>query len=131
MAQYYTTMNLKSRFAPSPTGYLHLGNARTALFAWLAARGAGGTFILRLEDTDQQRSPEIYERALLEDLRWFGIDWDEGPDRGGDHGPYRQMERLAVYGRYYAHLQSSGQAYACYCSADDLAAERAVQRSAG
>ena len=131
MAQYYTTMNLKSRFAPSPTGYLHLGNARTALFAWLAARGAGGTFILRLEDTDQQRSPEIYERALLEDLRWFGIDWDEGPDRGGDHGPYRQMERLAVYDQYYARLQASGQAYACYCSADELAAERAVQRSAG
>ena len=131
MAQYYTTMNLKSRFAPSPTGYLHLGNARTALFAWLAARGAGGTFILRLEDTDQQRSPEIYEKALLEDLRWFGIDWDEGPDRGGDHGPYRQMERLAIYDQYYARLQASGQAYPCYCSADDLAAERAVQRSAG
>ncbi|OYV80990.1 MAG: glutamate--tRNA ligase, partial [Acidithiobacillus ferrivorans] len=106
MAQYYTTMNLKSRFAPSPTGYL-------------------------LEDTDQTRSPEIYERALLEDLRWFGIDWDEGPDRGGDHGPYRQMERLAIYDQYYARLQASGQAYPCYCSADDLAAERAVQRSAG
>lgn len=131
MAQYYTTMNLKSRFAPSPTGYLHLGNARTALFAWLAARSVGGTFILRLEDTDQDRSPEIYEQALLEDLQWFGLDWDEGPDRGGDHGPYRQMERLALYDTYYARLQATGQAYPCYCSADELAAERAVQRSAG
>ncbi|MHB1322170.1 MAG: glutamate--tRNA ligase [Acidithiobacillus ferrivorans] len=131
MAQYYTTMNLKSRFAPSPTGYLHLGNARTALFAWLAARSMNGTFILRLEDTDQQRSPDIYEKALLADLQWFGIDWDEGPDRGGDHGPYRQMERLALYEAYYAQLQVTGQAYPCYCSADDLATERAVQRSAG
>lgn len=131
MAQYYSTMNLKSRFAPSPTGFLHLGNARTALFAWLAARGTQGCFVLRLEDTDQERSTALYERALLEDLRWLGLDWDEGPDHGGGHGPYRQMERQSIYGDYFARLQTAGRAYPCYCSADELAAERAVQRGAG
>ncbi|MGC9206961.1 glutamate--tRNA ligase [Acidithiobacillus sp.] len=131
MAQYYTTMNLKSRFAPSPTGYLHLGNARTALFAWLAARAVAGRFVLRLEDTDQSRSPQIYEKALLEDLRWLGLNWDEGPDIGGPVGPYRQMERLDIYQKYYEALLETGQAYPCYCSAEDLAAERAVQRASG
>ncbi len=131
MAQYYTIMNLKSRFAPSPTGYLHLGNARTALFAWLAARGAGGNFVLRLEDTDQARSPEIYEKALFEDLQWLGLDWDEGPDRGGPAGPYRQMQRLDIYQKYYDMLLVAEQAYPCYCSPEDLAAERAVQKAAG
>lgn len=131
MAQYYTTMNLKSRFAPSPTGYLHLGNARTALFAWLAARAVAGRFVLRLEDTDQSRSPQIYEKALLEDLRWLGLNWDEGPDIGGPVGPYRQMERLDTYHQYYETLLAAGQAYPCYCSAEDLAAERAVQRASG
>lgn len=131
MAQYYTTMNLKSRFAPSPTGYLHLGNARTALFAWLAARAVAGRFVLRLEDTDQSRSPQMYEKALLEDLRWLGLNWDEGPDIGGPVGPYRQMERLDIYHQYYETLLSAGQAYPCYCSAEDLAAERAVQRASG
>jgi len=130
-APYYTIMNLKSRFAPSPTGYLHLGNARTALFAWLAARGAGGRFILRLEDTDQQRSPEIYEKALFEDLHWLGLDWNEGPDVGGPAGPYRQMARLPIYQNYYDRLLADGRAYPCYCSAEDLAAERAVQRASG
>ncbi|MDR7927412.1 glutamate--tRNA ligase [Acidithiobacillus thiooxidans] len=131
MAQYYTTMNLKSRFAPSPTGYLHLGNARTALFAWLAARAVAGRFVLRLEDTDQSRSPQMYEKALLEDLRWLGLNWDEGPDIGGPVGPYRQMERLDTYHQYYEALLAAGQAYPCYCSAEDLAAERAVQRASG
>ncbi|MBU2811138.1 glutamate--tRNA ligase [Acidithiobacillus thiooxidans] len=131
MAQYYTTMNLKSRFAPSPTGYLHLGNARTALFAWLAARAVAGRFVLRLEDTDQSRSPQMYEKALLEDLRWLGLNWDEGPDIGGPVGPYRQMERLDIYHQYYETLLLAGQAYPCYCSAEDLAAERAVQRASG
>ncbi len=131
MAQYYTTMNLKSRFAPSPTGYLHLGNARTALFAWLAAQAADGIFLLRLEDTDQARSPQRYETALLEDLHWLGLHWQEGPDVGGPAGPYRQMERLPVYQAYYAQLLALGEAYPCYCSAEDLAAERAVQRASG
>ncbi|MBE7566906.1 glutamate--tRNA ligase [Acidithiobacillus thiooxidans] len=131
MAQYYTTMNLKSRFAPSPTGYLHLGNARTALFAWLAARAVAGRFVLRLEDTDQSRSPQMYEKALLEDLRWLGLNWDEGPEIGGPVGPYRQMERLDIYHQYYETLLLAGQAYPCYCSAEDLAAERAVQRASG
>ncbi|MBU2758965.1 glutamate--tRNA ligase [Acidithiobacillus sulfurivorans] len=129
MAQYYTTMDLKSRFAPSPTGYLHLGNARTALFAWLAARAVAGRFVLRLEDTDQSRSPQIYEKALLEDLCWLGLNWDEGPDIGGPVAPYRQMERLDIYHQYYETLLAAGQAYPCYCSAEDLAAERAVQRA--
>ena len=84
------------RFAPSPTGHLHVGNARTALFNWLLARGHGGTFILRIEDTDAERSTRESERAILEDLRWLGLDWDEGPDVGGPHAPYRQSERLEL-----------------------------------
>ncbi|WP_291510352.1 glutamate--tRNA ligase [Acidithiobacillus sp.] len=121
----------KSRFAPSPTGYLHLGNARTALFAWLAARHDGGSFVLRIEDTDRERSPRQYEDALLEDLRWLGLDWDEGPDCGGAHGPYRQMERQAIYGELYQRLLDSGLAYPCYCTPEMLAAEREQQRAAG
>ena len=85
---------MRVRFAPSPTGQLHVGNARTALFNWLLARGTGGTFILRIEDTDAERSTRESEAAILDDLRWLGLDWDEGPDVGGQHGPYRQSERL-------------------------------------
>ena len=81
---------LRVRFAPSPTGHLHVGNARTALFNWLLARGAGGTFILRIEDTDVERSTRASESAIHDDLRWLGLTWDEGPDVGGAHGPYRQ-----------------------------------------
>src|SRR3990167_9647043 len=88
---------MRVRFAPSPTGQLHVGNARTALFNWLLARGSGGTFVLRIEDTDVERSTPESERAILEDLRWLGLDWDEGVEKGGEHGPYRQSERLHVY----------------------------------
>ncbi|WP_226822989.1 glutamate--tRNA ligase [Acidithiobacillus caldus] len=130
-AAYDTTMIQKSRFAPSPTGYLHLGNARTALFAWLAARHDGGHFLLRIEDTDRERSPQQYEDALLEDLRWLGLDWDEGPDCGGDFGPYRQMERLGIYGELYQRLLDAHLAYPCYCTPEMLAAEREAQRAAG
>ena len=84
---------MRLRFAPSPTGHLHVGNARTALFNWLLARGSGGTFILRIEDTDRDRSTADSEHSIVEDLRWLGLDWDEGPDVGGDAGPYRQSER--------------------------------------
>src|SRR5690606_20290127 len=90
-----------TRFAPSPTGRLHAGNARTALFNWLLARHANGRMIIRIEDTDRERSRLEHEQALLEDLRWFGLDWDEGPDRDGEHGPYRQSERQVVYERYF------------------------------
>jgi len=131
LAAYDTTMIQKSRFAPSPTGYLHLGNARTALFAWLAARHDGGRFVLRIEDTDRERSPRQYEGALLEDLRWLGLDWDEGPDCGGDHGPYRQMERQNIYGELYQRLLDAGLAYPCYCTPEILAAERERQRASG
>lgn len=86
-------MKIRVRFAPSPTGYLHVGNARTALFNWLFARQKGGVFILRVEDTDIERSLQEYEEALISALKWLGLDWDEGPDIGGDYGPYRQSER--------------------------------------
>ena len=91
---------VRVRFAPSPTGYVHVGNARTALFNWLFARHHGGVYVLRIEDTDAERSTPEYERQLLADLRWFGLDWDEGPDTGGPFGPYRQSERSAIYAEY-------------------------------
>lgn len=122
---------MRVRFAPSPTGYLHVGNARTALFNWLLARGRGGTFVLRLEDTDDARSTEASASGILDDLRWLGLDWDEGPDKGGPFGPYRQTQRL---GRYRAHaegLLASGHAYHCFCSPADLEAARAADLAAG
>lgn len=115
---------LRVRFAPSPTGHLHVGNARTALFNWLLARGHGGTFILRIEDTDAERSTAVSEASILEDLRWMGLDWDEGPDAGGPHGPYRQSERLQLYLSYARDLISRGLAYYCFCSPEQLEQER-------
>jgi glutamyl-tRNA synthetase len=112
------------RFAPSPTGYLHIGGARTALFNWLWARRNGGTFILRIEDTDQGRSTKEAEAAIFEALRWLGLDWDEGPEVGGPHGPYFQMERLDLYEKYAERLISEGKAYACYCTREELDAGR-------
>jgi nondiscriminating glutamyl-tRNA synthetase len=122
---------IRVRFAPSPTGYVHVGNARTALFNWLFARHHGGSFVLRIEDTDIERSKEAYEQQLLEDLRWFGLDWDEGPDMGGPFGPYRQSERGELYFRYAAQLLDQGHAYYCFCSAEQLEAERQAARKAG
>lgn len=115
----------RTRFAPSPTGRLHLGNARTALFSALLAAHEGGSFILRAEDTDAARSSEEHFDGLLEDLRWLGLRWDEGPDVGGPHGPYRQRERAGLYSDYCARLEKTGQAYPCFCTAEELAAERA------
>lgn len=115
---------MRVRFAPSPTGQLHVGNARTALFNWLLARGSGGTFVLRIEDTDAERSTPESERAILEDLRWLGLDWDEGVDRGGDCGPYRQSERLHVYRAHAVELLSRGQAYHCFCPPEQLEMDR-------
>src|SRR6187401_1188062 len=122
---------MRLRFAPSPTGQLHVGNARTALFNWLLARGQGGTFILRIEDTDLERSSRESEQAILEDLRWMGLDWTEGIEAGGDHGPYRQTERLHMYRAYAVELLSSGAAYHCFCSAEQLEADRQAALAAG
>jgi len=122
---------VRVRFAPSPTGSLHVGNARTALFNWLFARHERGVFILRIEDTDVERSEERFERQLLEDLRWFGLDWDEGPDVGGPFGPYRQSERPELYRRYAAQLIAQGGAYYCFCTPAELEAEREAALKAG
>jgi len=115
---------MRVRFAPSPTGQLHVGNARTALFNWLLARGSGGTFILRIEDTDVERSTLESERAILEDLRWLGLEWDEGIDTGGDRGPYRQSERLHIYRAHAVELLSRGRAYRCFCPPEQLEMDR-------
>jgi glutamyl-tRNA synthetase/nondiscriminating glutamyl-tRNA synthetase len=119
------------RFAPSPTGQLHVGNARTALFNWLLARGQGATFILRIEDTDFERSTRESERAILEDLRWLGLEWSEGVDAGGDHGPYRQSERLHIYRAHAVELLSRGHAYHCFCSPEQLDADRKAALAEG
>ncbi|HRS86222.1 MAG TPA: glutamate--tRNA ligase [Syntrophales bacterium] len=118
---------VRVRFAPSPTGDLHVGNARTALFNWLFARREGGDFILRIEDTDASRTDRVYEANIVEDLRWLGLTWDEGPDVGGDFGPYRQSGRLALYGEHLERLIAKGSVYPCYCSDEELEAERLAQ----
>jgi nondiscriminating glutamyl-tRNA synthetase len=126
------------RFAPSPTGLLHVGDARTALYNWLFARRTGGSFILRIEDTDLERSEVQYENQLIEDLRWLGLDWDEGPDEPGgtgrpgdvagadigEFGPYRQSDRLNIYAEHTERLLAEGKAYRCFCTAEELEAER-------
>ena len=99
---------IRVRFAPSPTGHLHIGGVRTALFNWLFARHHHGTFILRIEDTDRTRSRPEYEANIFKTLRWAGIDWDEGPDAGGDFGPYRQSERTEIYREYCQKLLDAG-----------------------
>ena len=112
------------RFAPSPTGYLHVGGARTALFNWLYARRAGGTFILRIEDTDAERSSSDMVTGILDGLRWLGVDWDEGPEVGGPHSPYFQSQRIEQYLAAVTGLLESGRAYRCYCSPERLRDER-------
>jgi nondiscriminating glutamyl-tRNA synthetase len=121
-------MVIRTRYAPSPTGYLHVGGAWMAFFTWLFTRHEGGRFVLRVEDTDRSRSTEAFEAALLEDLRWLGIAWDEGPDVGGRVGPYRQTERAALYRQHAEILVERGAAYPCYCLPEELEAER--QRAA-
>lgn len=122
---------LRLRFAPSPTGWLHLGNARTALFNWLVARGQGGTFLLRIEDTDRERSTSESETSILDDLRWLGLDWDEGVGVGGPAEPYRQSEAGAIYRAAVEELLQRGGAYPCFCSREELDAERTAQSEAG
>lgn len=112
---------VRVRFAPSPSGGLHLGNVRTALFNWFLARGSGGSLVLRLEDTDRERSTEEAVAALLEDLDWLGLPFDEGPRVGGPHAPYRQSQRLELYARHLARLEAAGFAYPCFCTEEELA----------
>jgi len=116
----FDAVSVRTRFAPSPTGFLHMGSARTALFNWAFARRHGGAFVLRIEDTDQERSTKQAEDAILEGLRWLGLDWDEGPDVGGPHGPYFQMQRLELYRAHVEKLMKQGKAYACYCTREEL-----------
>lgn len=124
--------NIRVRFAPSPTGFLHIGSARTALFNWLYARKTGGSLIIRIEDTDAKRHQEEAIGLILQSLKWLGMDWDEGPDTGGDLGPYRQSERLDIYKENAHKLIEDKKAYICFCSPDDLAKEReACQKNGG
>lgn len=115
---------VRVRFAPSPTGMLHIGGARTALFNWLYARHTGGKFILRIEDTDRVRSTQESEEAIIHDVKWMGLDWDEGPEMGGDFGPYKQTERLHLYEAAVEKLLATGYAYPCYCTKEELEAQR-------
>lgn len=131
MQVYNRTMSVRVRFAPSPTGHLHVGNVRTALYNWLFARQSGGVFVLRIEDTDLARSESHFEHQLMDDLRWLGLGWDEGVDSGGEFGPYRQTDRLRIYREHADRLLSEGQAYYCFCSAEELEAVRTEQLAAG
>ncbi|RYL89922.1 glutamate--tRNA ligase [Sporolactobacillus sp. THM7-4] len=125
------TDEVRVRYAPSPTGFLHIGNARTAIFNYLFARHAGGKFIIRIEDTDQKRNVEGGEESQLKYLKWLGLDWDESVDVGGEYGPYRQMERLDLYKKYWKQLLDKGLAYKCYCTPEELKAEREYQMAHG
>ncbi len=119
------------RIAPSPTGNLHVGTARTALFNWLYAKSTGGTFVLRIEDTDLERSDPKFETNIIEGLKWLGLTWDEGPEVGGPYGPYRQSERIETYEKYINELLAKGLAYYCTCEKDELEAERTGMLSQG
>jgi glutamyl-tRNA synthetase len=112
---------VRGRYAPSPTGVLHMGNIRTALLAWLFARCAAGQFVLRIEDLDRPRVRQGATQQIFDDLRWLGLDWDEGPDVGGPYAPYTQSERIEIYEQYLLHLQDAGLIYPCYCSRAEIA----------
>jgi glutamyl-tRNA synthetase len=116
--------SVRVRIAPSPTGFAHLGTASSALYNLIFARANGGTFVLRIDDTDIERNRPEYEQVIYEGLHWLGLDWDEGPDKGGPVGPYRQSERLDIYKEHAARLIAGGKAYRCYCTAEELDAER-------
>jgi nondiscriminating glutamyl-tRNA synthetase len=126
-----TGSTFRVRYAPSPTGLLHVGNLRTGLFAWLFARQNGGSFVLRIEDTDRARSERGYEQSIYEDLRWFGMDWDEGPDIGGAYGPYRQSERYDIYREHASQLIAKGAAFRCFCSEEELAGQSEAAKAKG
>ncbi len=122
---------LRGRFAPSPSGRMHLGNLFTALLAWLSVRAAGGTMVLRMEDLDPDRCREEYAQVLADDLRWLGLDWDEGYQKGGPHGPYRQSERTAYYASCFRRLEEQGLVYPCYCTRAERLAASAPHRGDG
>jgi glutamyl-tRNA synthetase len=122
---------MRTRFAPAPSGDLHVGNVRTALFSWALARRHGGTFLLRVEDTDRSRVSDESYAAALDVLRWMGVDWDEGPEVGGPYAPYRQSERLPIYAEYAERLRAAGAVYPCYCTPEELAQRREEARKAG
>lgn len=122
---------IRVRIAPSPTGLLHFGTARTALFNWLFVRHTGGKFILRVEDTDMERSAQAFEEDIVTGLRWLGLQWDEGPDVGGPYGPYRQSERLGIYQTYLKKLLDEDKAYHCFCSKEELDADRQEMQKEG
>ena len=115
---YKNMDKVRVRFAPSPTGFFHIGSARTALFNWLYARHTGGTFVLRIEDTDQERNREEYLNILKDGMRWLGLDWDEGPEKGGPYAPYIQSQRFDIYQKYARELVEKGFAYECFCTED-------------
>ncbi len=119
--------NPRVRIAPSPTGFLHIGTARTALFNYLIAKKYNGTFILRIEDTDLRRSATKYEKSIIEGLKWLGLEWDEGVKVGGEYGPYRQSEKIAIYSKYINQLYDEGKIYPCFCSKKELDAQRLKQ----
>jgi glutamyl-tRNA synthetase len=125
-----TSSKVRVRFAPSPTGELHVGNIRTALFDWAYARHTGGTFIFRIEDTDTERVTPEYIQAAINTLKWLGLDWDEGPEVGGENGPYLQSQRLDKYAEWAEKFLQQGDAYHCYCSSEELEAVREAQRAA-
>jgi glutamyl-tRNA synthetase len=122
---------VRVRYAPSPTGMPHVGNIRTALFNWVFARHHGGKFIVRIEDTDRSRFVEGSEQAILQSLRWLGLDWDEGPEVGGPYAPYYQSQRLEIYQRIAHQLVEEGKAYKCFCTPEELEQMRAQQRAQG
>ena len=122
---------IRVRLAPSPTGPLHIGTARTALFNWLFAKKYGGEFILRIEDTDTERSEARYEQDIVENLRWLSLDWDEGPDKDGNYGPYRQSERSEIYKKYLHKLLGEDRAYYCFCSKEQLEEDRQMMLTQG
>ncbi len=123
--------DVRSRFAPAPSGSVHVGNARTGLFSWAFARHHGGAFVLRVEDTDASRVTEEAFHGVMDSLRWLGIDWDEGPDVGGPHGPYRQSQRMDIYRGMTERLLSQGDAYRCYCTEEELEQRRTAALARG
>ncbi|MEZ4327576.1 MAG: glutamate--tRNA ligase [Polyangiales bacterium] len=125
------TAPVRVRFAPSPSGYLHIGGVRTALYSWLWAKKQGGTFVLRIEDTDAERSTQESVDIILDSMRWLGLTWDEGPDVGGPNGPYRQSERLDIYKQYAEKLIASGHAYRCYATKEEIQAARDAHAATG
>ena len=118
------TQQVRVRFAPSPTGRLHIGGARTAIFNWAFARAMGGTFVLRIEDTDPERSTQENVDVIVNAMKWLGLDWDEGPEVGGAYGPYFQMERMDTYTAALEQLKAAGAAYPCFCTKEELDAKR-------